>query len=191
MTVVAVVLAGGASRRFGTDKLAATLDDQSLLDHTLAGLPTDFAVTVVGPVRATRRPVTFTREQPPGGGPAAGLIAGLRAALDTGPRAIVVLPGDAPAAGHGTPTLLAALADHDSAVGVDPMGQVQPLQLALRPAAARQLVDLAGPDGAAGRSARRLVARLDPPPHPVTLDAEALFDIDTPDALRTWRREHD
>ena len=40
--VVAVVLAGGESRRFGSDKLAAAVDQQTLLDHTLAALPDAF-----------------------------------------------------------------------------------------------------------------------------------------------------
>ena len=191
MTVVAVVLAGGASRRFGTDKLAADLDARTLLDHTLAGLPEAYAVIVVGPQRRLTRPVTFAREQPPGGGPTAGLVAGLRAALDSGPDAIVVLPGDAPAAGHAAPTLLAALADQDAAaVAVDAAGRVQPLQLALRPRAAAQLIALAGPGEGAGQSARRLLAGLDPPPRPVTLGPTALFDIDTPAALQAWRARH-
>ena len=191
MTVAAVVLAGGAARRFGTDKLAATLDAQTLLDTTLAGLPEAYAVIVVGPERPLARPVIFVREEPPGGGPTAGLVAGLRAALDTGPDAIVVLPGDAPAAGHGTPTLLAALsADKNAVVAVDAVGQVQPLQLALRPDAARRLIELAGPEEGAGQSARRLVASLDPPPRRVTLEPAVLFDIDTPEALQTWRLEN-
>jgi molybdenum cofactor guanylyltransferase len=190
LTVAAVVLAGGASRRFGADKLAAELGEQTLLDRTLAGLPEAYAVIVVGPERPVARPVTFTREEPPGGGPTAGLVAGLRAALDADPDAVVVLPGDAPAAGHGAPTLLAALVDRDAVVAVDAVGQVQPLQLALRPDAARQLVALAGPEAGAGQSARRLVAALDPPPYRVPLDPAALFDIDTPEALEAWRSDN-
>lgn len=185
MTVVAVVLAGGESRRFGSDKLAAELDEQTLLDHTLAALPDAFTVIVVGPQRVTQRPVVFTREQPPGGGPAAGLVAGLHTALEHDPDVIVVLPGDAPAAGRGMPALVAALADHPAVVAVDGVGQWQPLQLALRPDAARHLVELAGPDGAAGRSARRLIAGLDPAL--VDLAADRVFDVDTPDQLLVWR----
>jgi molybdenum cofactor guanylyltransferase len=190
LRVAAVVLAGGASRRFGADKLAAGLGDQTLLDHTLAGLPDAYAVIVVGPERPVSRPVTFTREQPPGGGPTAGLVAGLRAALDGDPDAVVVLPGDAPAAGHGAASLLAALTDHDAVVAVDGVGQVQPLQLALRPAAARRLIELAGPGEGAGQSARRLVATLDPPPQRIPLDPAATFDIDTPEALEAWRSDN-
>jgi molybdopterin-guanine dinucleotide biosynthesis protein A len=111
--------------------------------------------------------VAFTREQPPGGGPAAGLVAGLRVALTQGPAAIVVLPGDAPAAGRAVVSLLAALTRDDAVVGVDASGQVQPLQLALRPIPAQRLVELAGPDGAASQSARRLVAQLTPRPVPL------------------------
>jgi molybdenum cofactor guanylyltransferase len=191
LTVAAVVLAGGASRRFGADKLAAELGEQTLLDRTLGGLPEAYAVIVVGPERPVARPVRFAREQPPGGGPTAGLVAGLRAALDTDPDAIVVLPGDAPAAGRGAPALLEALAaDQHAAVAVDAVGQVQPLQLALRPDAARQLIALAGPGEGAGQSARRLVADLDPPPLQVPLDPAALFDIDTPEALEAWRSDN-
>jgi molybdopterin-guanine dinucleotide biosynthesis protein A len=186
LNIFAVVLAGGDSRRFGSDKLAAALGQQTLLDHTLAALPEAFTVIVVGPERPTARPVTFTREQPPGGGPAAALVAGVRVALTSEPDAIVVLPGDAPAAGRGAMTLVAALAESPVAVGVDATGQWQPLQLALRPAAGRQLLELAGPDGAVGQPARRLLTRLDPPPQPVTLEPAALFDIDTPDALREY-----
>jgi molybdenum cofactor guanylyltransferase len=187
LNVVAVVLAGGASRRFGADKLAAVLGHQTVLDHALAALPEAFTLIVVGPERPTARPVTFTREQPPGGGPAAALVAGVRLALTSQPDAIVVLPSDAPAAGRGASAMVSALADHQAAVGVDAAGQWQPLLLALRPRAGQQLVDLAGPDAGAGQSARRLLARLDPPPQPVTLEPAALFDIDTPEALRAWQ----
>lgn len=185
MRVTAVVLAGGESRRFGSDKLAAVVDHLTVLDHTLAGLPAEWAVVVVGPERVAARPVTFTREQPPGGGPAVALVTGLRAALATEQDAIVVLPGDAPAAGRAAPSLLAGLNSNDATVGVDAAGRVQPLQLALRPAAARRLVELAGPDGAAGRSARRLVARVDP--QPVGMPPDHAYDIDTLDQLLVWR----
>lgn len=183
--IVAVVLAGGASSRFGSDKLVARVDQQSLLDHALAALPRELAVVVVGPERPTVRSVTFTREQPPGGGPAAALVAGLRTALESGPEAILALPGDAPAAGQAAASLLAALVGQEAAIGIDALGQLQPLQLALSPRAARQLVALAGPDGAAGQSARRLVTTLDPVRVP--LDPDCAYDVDTPDELLVWR----
>jgi molybdenum cofactor guanylyltransferase len=97
-------------------------------------------VVVVGPVRQVPRPVIFTSEDPPGGGPAAAMIAGLRRALAESADVIVVLPADAPLGGQAASTLLGRLEDEPStaaAVGIDVYGREQPLQLALRPAAAR------------------------------------------------------
>ena len=62
----------------------------SLLDRTLASLPEQVAaVVIVGAVREVARPVVFTSEDPPGGGPAAALVAGLRRALEESSDAIV------------------------------------------------------------------------------------------------------
>jgi molybdopterin-guanine dinucleotide biosynthesis protein A len=188
---VAVVLAGGTSRRFGTDKLAHLVAGRPLLDHTLAGLADDVEVVLVGPERPTERPVTPVREDPPGGGPTAGLVAGLRHVLAGDAEVVLVLPGDAPGAGPGAGVLREALLaeGHSAVLGVDEQGREQPLQLALLRAAAAQLVALAGSTGGAGESARRLVARLDPPAVPWPLPAAATFDIDDHDQLTTWLRE--
>lgn len=103
--VTAVVLAGGASRRFGTDKLAAPLGESSVLDRTLDGLP-DVPIVCVGPPRRTRRGVTWVRERPPGTGPLAGIVAALEAI--TTPVTVVVA-GDMPYAGALASRLAAAL----------------------------------------------------------------------------------
>lgn len=188
-TVVAVVLAGGESRRFGADKLAAELAGRTVLDTALDGLPAGISIGVVGPDRRLERPVTMLREEPPGGGPAAGLVAGLRWALAQGADVIVTLPGDAPEGGRAARLLVDALtaAAQESAVtsvvGVDAGGRDQVLQLALRPAAAEQLVTLAGPGGGHGQSVRRLVTALDPPPRQLRLPADLVRDVDTPDQL--------
>ena len=76
-----VVLAGGGSVRFGTDKLAEPLgapDGPTVLDALITSLP-PVDVVVVGPERTSPRPVRWVLEDPPGGGPAAALVAGLRA----------------------------------------------------------------------------------------------------------------
>ncbi len=188
--VTAVVLAGGASRRFAPDKLAEQLEGQPLLDRVLESLPEQVTeVIVVGAAREVARPVIFTSEEPAGGGPAAGLIAGLRRALEESSDAIVTLPGDAPLAGQAADLLLNRLQQSgvDAVVGVDAAGYEQPLQLALRPAAARSLVVAAGPGGAAGGSARRLLDALRPGLVTQRLAAAELWDIDTPDQLLAWR----
>lgn len=184
-----VVLAGGTSRRFGSDKLETQLDGRPLLDAALAALPEDAEVLVVGPPRATTRPVRFVREDPPGSGPAAALVAGLRQALAGPATLLAVLPADAPAGGEAALVLLGRLAADPTAralVAVDDEGRDQPLQLALRRSAAQQLV-AAAVDGAAGASARRLLlAALGAGLVRVRLPPRSLFDIDTPAQLAAW-----
>ena len=189
--VTAVVLAGGASRRFRPDKLAEQLDGEPLLDGVLASLPERVeTVIVVGAARELIRPVIFTSEEPAGGGPAAALVAGLRRALEESGDAIVTLPGDAPLAGKAAAILLSRLEGElntEAVVGVDAGGREQPLQLALRPAAARNVVETAGPSGAAGLSARRLLDALRPGLVTQRLEPAELWDIDTRDQLLAWR----
>jgi molybdopterin-guanine dinucleotide biosynthesis protein A len=188
--VTAVVLAGGASQRFPPDKLAQLVEGEPLLDRALASLPEHFVVVVVGAVRRVASPVIFTSEDPPGGGPAAAMIAGVRRALAESAGVIVVLPGDAPLGGQAASILLRRLEDEPSAqavVGVDLYAREQPLQLALRPAAARALLAAAGTGGAAGVSARRLLDALRPGLVSQELAPVELWDIDTPDQLIAWR----
>jgi molybdopterin-guanine dinucleotide biosynthesis protein A/uridine kinase len=188
--VTAVVLAGGASQRFPPDKLAQLVGDEPLLDRALASLPEDFRVVLVGPAREVARPVIFTTEDPPGGGPAAALIAGVRTALAEPSDAIVTLPADAPLGGRAATTLLSHLESEPSieaVVGLDAHGREQPLHLALRPAAARTLVAAAGPGGAAGVSARRLLDALRPGLISHELAPAELWDIDTLDQLLAWQ----
>ena len=188
--VTAIVLAGGASQRFPPDKLAQLVDDEPLLDRTLASLPADVVVVVVGSVRQVARPVIFTSEDPPGGGPAAGLVAGLRKALAVSADVVVVIPADAPLGGAAATTLLTRLEKEPNAqavVGVDAHGWEQPLQLAMRPAAAEALLAAAGPGGAAGVSARRLLDALRPGLIQQALSPAELWDIDTADQLLAWR----
>ena len=161
-----------------------------MLDRALASLPEQFGVVVVGSVRQVARPAIFTSEDPPGGGPAAAMIAGLRRALAESADVIVVLPADAPLGGQAASTLLSRLEGDPTAeavVGVDAHGREQPLQLALRPAAAEALVTAAGPAGAAGVSARRLLDALRPGLVSHELATAELWDIDTADQLLAWR----
>jgi molybdenum cofactor guanylyltransferase len=188
--VTAVVLAGGASQRFPPDKLSEVVDGTSVLDHALASLPEQFLIVVVGAVREVARQVIFTSENPAGGGPAAALVAGLRRALKESNEVIVVLPADAPLGGQAAGILLNRLDGEPSAdavVGVDAQGREQPLQLAVRPAAAEALVAAAGPRGAAGVAARRLLDALRPGLLTQELAPAELWDIDTADQLLAWR----
>lgn len=181
--IAAVVLAGGTSRRFGTDKLAAEIDGRSLLDRAVSGLPADWLVIIVGPERPLGRACRFVREDPPGGGPGAALITGVTEAALAGAAAVVTLPGDAPNGGTAAGELVARLyaPDHPEAVvAVDAAGVEQPLQLAVRGAALDRLV--ARPD-TSGLRARALLTALEPFCR-LPLAAELTLDVDTPDDLR-------
>jgi molybdopterin-guanine dinucleotide biosynthesis protein A len=74
----AVILSGGGAVRLsGADKASIELGGLTLLEHALGAMLDVGEVVVVGDSVPTTRPVTFTREDPAGGGPAAGLLAGM------------------------------------------------------------------------------------------------------------------
>ena len=92
-----VVLAGGtAARMDGVDKASVELAGRSLLEYAVDAFLDAAEVVVVGPdtVR-TARPVTFVVEDPPRGGPVAGLLTGVDALLRA-PRLVGVLAVDMP-----------------------------------------------------------------------------------------------
>lgn len=200
MRVAVVVLAGGQARRWrGRDKTAVLLGTRTVLERAVAGLrtgvqaivpdtdDTGFVTVVAGPdehaARAALAAVRWVREEPPGGGPVAGLAAAV-AVLPPEVDIVVVGAGDAPFGGSAVPRLLGALGGPeaeaaDGAVGVDPGGRRQPLLGAYRTAALRGALGRLGDP--AGVSLRALLGGLRILEVAVT-DREAL-DLDTPDAL--------
>lgn len=118
--VAAIVLCGGTNRRFGgLDKTEQSLGAATVLDHLLRELPTAWPVVCVGEPRPVELPrdITWAREDPPLGGPVAGIAAGLAALRTLWPAPtdashdaiVVVLAGDQPFAGEVAPELVAAL----------------------------------------------------------------------------------
>lgn len=88
----AVVLAGGAARRFGgADKVLLPVAGRSMLERVVAACAEAESVVVVGPERPVRVPpgtrLGWTRETPPGSGPLAAVAAG----LGEGTAAVVVV----------------------------------------------------------------------------------------------------
>lgn len=169
------MLAGGESRRFGSDKLAAAVDGVTVLDRLVSDLPAAWPVVLVGPPRAVARAdVQWVREEPPGGGPAAGIQAG-SACSTTG--ITVVVAGDMPYAAAIVPVLVAALAgageEVEAAVGVDDDGHANPLLAAYRTLGLRAAL----PEPAHGTAAKRLLTL----PH-VRVPMRGLIsrDVDTP-----------
>ena len=202
MRVAVVVLAGGQARRWGgRDKTAVMLGTRTVLEQAVAGLRagvqavvpdadgSELVTVVAGPdghaARATLTDCRWIREEPPGGGPVAGLAAAV-AAVPPEVDIVVVGAGDAPFGGSAVPRLFGALGGPgaeaeaaDGAVGVDPGGRRQPLLGAYRTAALRSALGRLGDPAAV--SLRALLGRLRIVEVAVT-DREAL-DLDTPDAL--------
>ncbi len=181
-----VVLAGGQSRRFGGDKLALLLDD------VLAGLPAEASVVCVGPARSTRRAgVVWVQEDPPYGGPLAGVAAGV--AAGSGPLVLVV-GGDMPSVGRAAAALLVAVAAApwaDGAVLVDTDGRPQVLACAWRRprlvATLAQIAQIAhAPDDSLDRAAPNRGATLVGLPLRLLLEGTELVRV--PDV---WAAAHD
>lgn len=183
--VTAVVLCGGAGRRFGGDKTRADLAGSPVLDHVLDGLPSDWAVVCVGDPRPTRRPAAWCRESPPGGGPVAAIAAALPHV--DGP-VVVILGGDMPYAAGPAPSLVSRLAqapDLGAVLGRDGDGRLQPLLAAYRTAALRGAL----PDSPAGTPLMRLLDALET--LVVTLPEGAALDVDTTEDLESARHRLD
>lgn len=78
----AVILAGGrGSRLGGIDKAQLMLAGSPLIERPLAAAAGAGRVVVVGPDALARPGLLLAREDPPGGGPAAGTAAGLEALI--------------------------------------------------------------------------------------------------------------
>ncbi|MGW8566486.1 molybdenum cofactor guanylyltransferase [Isoptericola sp. NPDC055881] len=208
----AVVLAGGrATRLGGVPKPTVVLDGDTLLDRALAATRDAEHTVVVGPdlPLPPGRDVIVAREDPPFGGPVAGLDAGLRAlerarrhehpagrrqADGAAPAWVLVLAVDVPRAAEAVPLLRAAVT-HAAQAAVDPGtsaidgaylvrdGRAQWLVGLYRHEALRGALDaLAGTDGLSGLPVRRLVGLLRCVEVP---DAEAVSaDVDTWDDVR-------
>ncbi|GAA4114200.1 hypothetical protein GCM10022415_09990 [Knoellia locipacati] len=175
-----IVLAGGSSRRFGSDKLVASLPDgRSVLDHCLLGMPSAWDLVVVGPSRPVPSEVAgrvrFVRESPAGGGPLAAIAAGLEVVTS---QVVCVVPGDAPRAGEVLPLLVSTLEAEASAAAAvlsDGEGQANPVLAAYR---VHELLG-AVPRAAAGVAARTLLSL----PHREVRAPFEVPDIDTPEDL--------
>jgi len=116
-TVDLIVLAGGrGSRLGGAVKPAVEVGGRTLLSRVLDARAFVRHVVVVGPAVAESAagdtPAIWALEDPPFGGPVAGIAAGLDALDPTDPPAwLLVLACDLPWAADAARTLIAALAD--------------------------------------------------------------------------------
>lgn len=193
--VSGIVLAGGAARRFGSDKLAASYEGEPLVARAVRAVAAEASEVIVvlapGDERAlpdaavpVRRAVDPERH----GGPLVGLLAGLELARE--PIALVA-GGDMPALHEGVlASLVRALAAREGAADASVLvrrGTIQPLPAAVRNGAATQLARRLIGEGE--RSLRALLGGLrvvrieevewrglDP-------EAATLLDVDRPEDL--------
>ncbi|GAA4534496.1 molybdenum cofactor guanylyltransferase [Amycolatopsis samaneae] len=181
MRYAGIVLAGGRARRLsGVDKPALVVDGTSLLAKAIAALAGAERVVVVGPERPGHGDVEWTREAVPGGGPVAGLMAGLAAIPPDVPR-VVVLAADLPGVRVSTvDRLLGALGDRAGAVLVDAAGERQWLLGAWLAGRLREAL----PERGEGASLRRVLGGLEIV-EVLALPGEA-EDIDTPGDLERY-----
>ncbi|MFJ2174444.1 NTP transferase domain-containing protein [Streptomyces sp. NPDC087851] len=192
----AIVLAGGAARRLGgVDKPGVRVGGRALLDRVLAASDGATDTVVVGGRRPTARPVRWTREEPPGGGPLAALDAGVRS-MRTDTETVLVLSADLPFLSRSAVRrLLGTLVGSgvEAALLTDADGRDQPLVAAYRAEPLRREIALLRTEygSLAGLPLRLLVDELEL----AWVEAEPLasFDCDTWEDISTARariREH-
>lgn len=177
----AIIIAGGrATRLGGIDKTALLYNGRTLLQCALDAVRGASQVAVVGfgIELAPARGLSQTTENPPWGGPAAALAAGVHNLRLSSAPVTVVIAADMPRVAEAVPLLLAALDDtHDGVVAVDSTGQRQHLLGAYRTAALR-----AAP-AEANASMRSVTAELNL--LELRIADELCADVDTPmDAAR-------
>jgi molybdopterin-guanine dinucleotide biosynthesis protein A len=188
-----VVLAGGRSSRFGSDKLAAELDGVPLLHHAVtrvAEVTGDVVVVLASDAEEPSMPrgpsVTFARDAVADEGPLAGTLAGI--ALVT-TRLALVVGGDMPDLSTAVLREMLSVARRTDAgaVALQDGDRFRPLPAVLRVESARTAAPPLLADGE--RRLRALVRALDPTVIDeaswLTLDPErrTLLDVDQPDDL--------
>jgi molybdopterin-guanine dinucleotide biosynthesis protein A len=195
IAVTGIVLAGGRSSRFGSDKLEAFVDGERLLDRSVAALArVATEIVVVSEPSAVRAapirpgvPVHLVEDPEPFGGPLVGLLAGLEAAAEP---LVLVVGGDMPSLRADVLRLLVARLVHDpdrSVVTLAARGRLVPLPMALRTGAATDVARRLLGDGE--RRLRGLAERLpaavidEAAWRPLDPDGDTLRDVDRPEDL--------
>ncbi|MEO8282208.1 MAG: NTP transferase domain-containing protein [Pseudarthrobacter sp.] len=191
----AVILAGGRSARLGgVPKQELKYDGETLLRRSVAAAGGARAVVVVGPDAGETPAGTLScREEPPFGGPAAAIAAGLAAlekAEGSRPPLTLVLACDMPKVRQAVAALREGLlaagpaAGRDGVVAVSEDGRRQPLVGFYSTAALqRSAAELAASGDLVNASVRVLLASLDV--KPVAVPAGSTADVDTWDDAAT------
>ena len=177
----AMILTGGTSSRFGSDKSQAKFGANSLIENLLITLPPEIDIVIVGPqLEKSSRQVGYTQEHPRGGGPVAAIEAGLNLITS---EFVVIIATDMPFASQILAVLTENFPDSEEAtIPLDSAGIRQPLCALYRSdALARALAQL----GSTNRqSVRNLIKNLTVKElHLEPALRRILLDVDTPSDL--------
>lgn len=193
--VAAIVVGGGGGERLGgVSKPDLTLGGVRLIDRVCGSLVEACGagcVAVVPPTVRVPEGVVRTLEDPPNGGPLAGIDAGLRALGVDDDVLVVVVSVDAPGVAGLLPALLGSPLGVDSegriAVGGDPQPFDQYLMGVYRAGALRRVIDeaVAALGSVRGVGVRRVLRAL--ALERVSVDADVCRDIDTPEDVAWWQ----
>ena len=174
----AIVLAGGESRRFGADKSLAEFKGESLLERAVDAVSGARRVIVVGAERMKIPGTSWTQESPPGGGPAAGIAAGLAVLGMEAEVLVAVLASDLPFVdGSAIDALLDAASSKDGAVALDPDGKINPLLAVYRTVRLNEA--LSASPSLAGAALLRILSVLEL----AEIELRAARDVDTQEEL--------
>ena len=190
--VAAIVVGGGGGERLGgVSKPDLTLGGVRLIDRVCGSLLAACGagcVAVVPPTVRVPEGVVRTLEDPPNGGPLAGIDAGLRALGVDDELLVVVVSVDVPGVAGLLPALLGSPLGVDSegriAVGGDPQPFDQYLMGVYRAGALRDEA-VAGLGSVRGVGVRRVLRAL--ALERVRVDADVCRDIDTPEDVAWWQ----
>ena len=162
-----IILTGGTSKRFGSDKSEALINGKTLLQILASGLSD---LIIVGP--RTDIDAIYVREEPIGTGPVAAIAAGMK---EVDSELVAIFATDMPFSPKLLPQLKSALI-HDAALPLDSYGFIQPLAGLYRSDKLRNaLKSLGTPDN---KSVKELIAKLQIDQVPL-VETELLLDIDT------------
>ena len=166
-----IILTGGTSKRFGSDKSQAKIQGKSLLEYLSHGLEN---LIIVGP--ETSIPAKYVMEEPIGSGPVAAIAAAM---LEVDSDLVAIYATDMPFAPRITSQLVSAL-KNDAAIAIDCDGKLQPLAAIYRSSKLRSA--LASYESVENQSVKSLIAKLVIDEVPV-VETEYLMDIDTQEDL--------
>jgi len=177
----AMILTGGASSRFGSDKSQAMLGERSLIENLLSTLPSNIEIIVVGPqVQNASRVVRYAQESPLGGGPVAAIHAGLDLINS---EFVAIIATDMPFAHRILDVLIQNFPEtEDATIPLDSQGVRQTLCALYRAESLRRAVaELGSTHGQSVRNLTHLLSVKEVQLEPSL--QRILLDIDTPSDL--------